>query len=168
VGRDRTGRFQTPSVKLGRSNHQLQCNISSQIRHWETRLSPVVSADDLSDRIHWRGDWCSTASCSEYRSIVPARPLVPVRNPACECPWWFSDGSRGLCLARARRRRSAVASLSRGQYSRWVHHIFRVQSRSCSDVEKADWLPLGAYVIGSVVLSVGALLVGMFAARSLG
>ncbi len=34
--------------------------------------------------------------------------------------------------------------------------------------EKADWLPLGAYVIGSVVLSVGALLVGMFAARSLG
>lgn len=34
--------------------------------------------------------------------------------------------------------------------------------------EKAEWLALGAYVIGSVVLSLGALLIGMFAARSLG
>lgn len=34
--------------------------------------------------------------------------------------------------------------------------------------EKADWLALGTYVIGSVLLSVGALLIGMFAARSLG
>lgn len=34
--------------------------------------------------------------------------------------------------------------------------------------QKAEWLALGTYVIGSVALSVGALLIGMFAARSLG
>ncbi len=32
--------------------------------------------------------------------------------------------------------------------------------------EKAEWLPLGFYVMGSVVLSVGALFLGMVAARS--
>jgi CrcB protein len=32
--------------------------------------------------------------------------------------------------------------------------------------EKAQWLSLGSYVIGSVALSIGALFVGMVAARS--
>lgn len=34
--------------------------------------------------------------------------------------------------------------------------------------KKAEWLSLGGYVIGSLALSVAALLIGMFAARSLG
>jgi fluoride exporter len=34
--------------------------------------------------------------------------------------------------------------------------------------ERGEWLALGVYVIGSVALSLGALLIGMFAARTLG